>query len=79
MTEPLLPMELEVLDVKGLYESGDDVYIKFYNNKYHVETRFHSLGGVDWYYHFSVPRYLAQKIVSLGYADWWFTVDESKR
>lgn len=80
--EPLLPMDLEVLDAKALYDSRSDnetIHIKFYNGKYRVESRVHDLGGVDWTYHFNVSRAVAQKIVAKGYATWWHTVDESIR
>lgn len=84
MTEyqPLLPLDLELYDAKGLYESkydSESLHIKYYNGKYHLESRYHSLAGVDWEYHFTVSRPIALQIVARGWANWWHTVDESRR
>lgn len=80
--QPYLPMDLEILDAKGLYEgaySSESLYISYVNGRYYLKSRVHDLGGVDWTTHFQVTRQQAREIVSLGYANWWLNVDKSAR
>lgn len=84
MTEPYLPLDLELLDAKGLHEGkypGESLYISYVNGKYYLKSReFGSLSGnAEWTTHFQVTKQQAREIVNLGYADWWINVDKSAR
>lgn len=82
MTEPMLPLDLEIIDAKGLHDgrySDESLYISFVNGNYYLKSRVHDLSGVDWTTHFKVTKQQAREIVNLGYADWWINVDKSAR
>lgn len=81
LDEPLLPLELEVEDARVLSQnlsSGEDLYVTYSNGRYWLKSRIFNY-DVDWVTHFELIRPVAQKIVSLGYADWWINVDKSVR
>jgi len=83
MTEPYLPMDLELLDAKGLYlgrDTDETLFISYVNGKYWLKSRDTSAHyGAEWTTHFRVTKQIAREIVSLGYADWWVSVDRSAR
>lgn len=79
--EPLLPIGIEILDIKVLSENlstGESLYVTYSNGKYYLKSRIFNY-DTDWYTHFQIDRATAQQIVGKGYAAWWINVDESVR
>ena len=74
-----MPLDLEILDANGLaghLSSGESLYITYANGKYWLKSRTFNY-DVDWDTHFQVTLPQAREIIRLGYAEWWFNVDNS--